>query len=268
MPVKSSTSKFLGGPARRSWRAVRGVLPASVVDRVQGPLKDSLRSAGLFPAGTSTRAVAGSRIPTRLIWPGIAEDRDNGLRGAVFEELLGPGEGRTYLDLGAGPCQFARRAVRLGWDVTAVDGRTERLPDDLEGIRFIQHDVRTFDVAGYDTIAILGLLYHLPLDDQVALLRSCNASRVILETQVHTHGYVPPAAEPWGHRIVTIDGLSGVVFPEGDNPMASLDNPTSFWLDEAGLLEVFARCGYARVQVVEPMHHSKYGTRRFYVLNG
>jgi hypothetical protein len=268
MPVKSSASKFLGGPARRTWRSVRGSLPAPVVDRVQGPLKDSLRKAGLFPAGPAPRRGSVGRIPSRFTWPGVAEHRDNGLRGPVFESLLGPGEGRSYLDLGAGPCQFARRAVSLGWDVTAVDGRTERLPDDLEGIRFIQHDVRTFDVAGYHTIAILGLLYHLPLDDQVALLRSCAGSRVILETQVHTHGYVPPAAEPWGHKIVTIDGLSGVVFPEGDNPMASLDNPTSFWLDEAGLLEVFARCGYRSVELVEPMHHSKYGTRRFYVLNG
>lgn len=204
---------------------------------------------------------------TRSTWPGLAEDRDNGLRGPLFEELLGPGEGRRFLDLGAGPCIFSRRAVRLGWKVTAVDGRTERLPEDLTGIDFIQGDVREFDTSGYDAISILGLLYHLRLEEQRALLARCSSTRVILETQVHTEGYVPPAAEPWGHEIVEVDGYRGVVFPEGDNPMASIGNPTSFWLMEADLLRVIDEAGFASVDVVEPMHHSKYGTRRFYVLH-
>lgn len=171
------------------------------------------------------------------------------------------------LDLGAGPCLFAKRAVRLGWEVTAVDGRIERLPDSLEGITFVESDVRDFEVSGYDTVAILGLLYHLPLADQEALLTTVSQSRVILETQVHTRGYVPPAAEPWGRRLRRESGLRGVVFPESDNPMASLGNADSLWLTEKSLLKLFSRCGYTQVQVIEPAHHSKYGTRKFFVLS-
>jgi hypothetical protein len=239
--------------------------PTSGAKSFLGKVQRRLTSDGAQPAPTAPTSTVGN-MTVKPIWPGIAEERDNGLRGAVFEQLLGDGNGRKLLDLGAGPCQFARRAVRLGWQVTAVDGRTERLPDDLTGIDFIQQDVRTFDVTGYDTIAILGLLYHLPLEDQQKLLASCAGSRVILETQTHTVGYVPPAAQPWGNEVLVIDGLSGVMFPEGTNPMASLDNPTSFWLTHESLLEVIARCGFASATVVEPAHHSKYGTRRFYVL--
>src|SRR4029453_6987527 len=59
-------------------------------------------------------------------------------RLVTFDALLGPGEGRTLLDLGAGPCLFARRAQKAGWKVTAVDGRTDRLPEDLEGVTFVE----------------------------------------------------------------------------------------------------------------------------------
>lgn len=265
MGFTASADRVLIAPLRRWWGSHRHQVPQPVVSLVQGPVKSGLRAVGLAHVAPAGPRGAPS-LAIRSTWPGIAEHRDHLLRGLVFEELLGPGEGRTYLDLGAGPCQFARRARDLGWTVTAVDGRTERLPDDLADITFIEADVRGFDTTGYDTISILGLLYHLTLPEQEALLRSCNASRVILETQIHTPGYVPPAAEPWGRRIVKVDGLEGVVFPEGDNPMASLGTPTSFWVTEAGLLTLVERCGYRKVEVVEPAHHSKYGTRKFYVL--
>ena len=127
----------------------------------------------------------------------------NKLRVQMASRLLGPGEGRTLLDLGAGPCVFSRRARDAGWKVTAVDARTEVLPDDMEGITFVQSDVREFDPSGFDTIFNLGLLYHLPIQDQKRLLTACAYTRVILETQVHTPGIVGPLAEPWGHQMYT-----------------------------------------------------------------
>lgn len=200
-------------------------------------------------------------------WPGIAEQLSNRIREQTFHHLIGSGEGRSLLDLGAGPLVFARMARDLGWKVTAVDARTERLPDDLVGIEFIQSDVRDFDPSGFDCVAILGLLYHLQLNDQTNLLRACSYTRVILETQVHTPKFVPPAAEPWGRSIVGTGGCEGVVYPEGDNPMASVMNASSFWHTEPSLLRLLEGCGYHRVTLVEPMHYSKYGTRRFYELN-
>jgi hypothetical protein len=249
---------LVGGPGSRAWRAVRAHLPERAAESVRVPAKRLLRKAGLLDDPAALDAELGR------------------IRVETFSRLVGPGHGRTLLDLGAGPCLFAGLARDAGWVVTAVDARTERLPDSakLAGITFVEADVRTFDPSGFDTISILGLLYHLTLDEQRALLAACSYARVILETQVHTPGFVPQAAEPWGRKIVVEQGLEGVVFPERKggaldaNPMASVGNPTSFWLTEPSLLTLLESCGYRSIEVVEPSYASKYGTRRFFVLNG
>lgn len=236
-------------------RSVLPLIPDPVSDAVRSPAKRVLRGAGLYP-----------KIFVRRTWPGVSEEESGRIRGKTFAALVGPGNGRTLLDLGAGPCQFARRARDAGWRVTAVDARTERLPEDMDGITFIEADVREFDPSGFDTIAILGLLYHLRLEEQEALLARCSYTRVILETEVHTPGYVPPAAEPWGREIIRSKGYRGVLFPEKDTLQASIGNPSSFWATEPSLLDMFERCGFRAVELVEPMLHSMHGTRRFYIL--
>lgn len=246
----------INGRGRRGWRALRSHLPDGVAEFIRVPAKRALRAAGLLDESADTEAAVGR------------------IRVATFKSIVGAGNGRKLLDLGAGPCIFAGLARDAGWVVTAVDARTERLPDDLTGITFVQSDVRACDPSGFDTISVLGLLYHLTLDEQRALLSACSYTRVILETQVHTPGFVPPAAEPWGRRIVVEQGLEGVVYPErkagvlDGNPMASVGNATSFWLTEPALLELLDQCGYRSVEKIEPAYASKYGTRRFYVLNG
>lgn len=231
-------------------------------------------------------------------WVDVKRQADT-QRVVMFKRLLGgPGEGRTLVDLGAGPCIFARVARDRGYKVTAVDGRTDMLPEDMNDIEFIKADVREFDPSGYDTVLNLGLLYHLPLAAQEKLLSACVGSRVILETQVHTPGVVPPAAEPWGHDTITVqrprDGgdfapvekrrafdrspgdrpvYEGLLFRETrgerfENWRASIGNETSFWHTERSLLRMIERSGYATARVVEPPIYSTYGTRKFYVLNG
>ena len=247
---------IVGGPATRAWRAVRPRLPDRVAESIRVPAKRALRRIGLLDDPAALDAEVGR------------------IRVQTFSRLVGEGNGRRLLDLGAGPCLFAGLARDAGWVVTAVDARSERLPDRLDGITFVESDVRTFDPSGFDTISVLGLLYHLTLDEQRALLTACAYTRVILETQVHTPGFVPPAAEPWGRKIVVEQGLDGVVFPERKggalhaNPMASVGNPTSFWLTEDSLLTLLGSCGYRSIEIVEPSYASKYGTRKFYVLNG
>jgi len=176
-------------------------------------------------------------------------------------------EAKTLVDLGAGHCKFSALAVRRGYDVTAVDGRAIRLPLDMGSIRFIETDVRTYDPAGFGVIANLGLFYHLELEAQKDLLGRCAyGAPVILETQVHVPEILEPhECRPW-HAIVHQDGYEGVLYPENDNPMASIGNPTSFWHTEASILRLFADCGFREVQLVEPLFRSSYGARRFYVL--
>jgi hypothetical protein len=248
----------ISGPGSRAWRAVRSHVPERVAESVRVPAKRVLRRVGLLDDPAALDAEVGR------------------IRVETFSRLVGDGQGKTLLDLGAGPCIFAGIARDAGWAVTAVDARTERLPgpDRMKGITFVEADVRGFDVRGFDTVSILGLLYHLTLDEQRALLAACAYTRVILETQVHTPGFVPPAAEPWGRKIVVEEGLEGVVFPERKggaldaNPMASVGNPTSFWLTEPSLLKLIDSCGYRSAEVASPSFASKYGTRRFYVLDG
>ena len=267
MPVRQGLQAAIDGPVRRGWKGVAPHLPDGVAARMSASARSGLGRVGLRRTDRGRTHRVG-HLSVTPVWPGVAEDLDDRLRGQVFEHLLGPGQGRSLVDLGAGPCHFARRAADLGWRVTAVDGRTERLPADLDGIDFVQADVREFDTTGFDTVVCLGLLYHLEAEEQEALLRGSNHARMILETQVHTPDYVPPAAEPWGRRIVNVAGYDGVVFPEGNNPMASIGNSTSLWVTEESLLAMVERSGFARADLVEPAHHSKYGTRRFLVLDG
>jgi ubiquinone/menaquinone biosynthesis C-methylase UbiE len=202
--------------------------------------------------------------------PGFDVTGEGPLRTATFSWLLRTviPQGTTMLDLGAGPCVFARRAVAAGYHVTAVDGRTERLPDDLDPkqVEFVQSDVRTFPAGEYDVVVVLGLLYHLELDDQLALLRRHNGSTVILDTQVHIPEAVTAECGDWAQVLVKRRDYVGVCFPEQSNPMAGIGNPTSFWPDEPSLLRMIEDSGYESCRVVDPYYVSKYGARRFYVL--
>jgi hypothetical protein len=258
----------------RGWRATRSHLPEPMAEAIRVPTKKVFRRVGLLPDPVAAAALASpSSLPVNATWPGLLEKTSSRTRPEIFRSILGEGSGRRLLDLGAGECVFAAIGRDLGWDVTAVDARRDRLPANMDGIRFIECDVREFDPSGYDSISNLGLLYHLTLPQQEALLRACAYTRVILETQIHTPGFVPPAAEPWGREIVVEDGLDGVVYREtnqgqlADNPMASVGNETSFWVTEPSLIKLAERCGFGSVTTVEPSFPSKYGTRKFYVFH-
>jgi hypothetical protein len=203
-------------------------------------------------------------------WPDITNVDE--IRSKTFRWLAGElaGDARTMLDLGAGPCVFARHGRDAGFSVTAVDGRTVRLPteDLMHGITFVESDVREFDVSGFDVVTNLGLLYHLELEDQIDLLTRCAYATVVLETQIHVPEIVPAVSRPWASKLVRAGQYEGVMFPEGSNPMASIGNATSFWHTERSLLTLIENCGYRSVTSIEPLFVSKYGARKFYVLEG
>jgi len=199
-------------------------------------------------------------IPPEL----AANDKRNSLFAYLLDNTI---DGKTLLDLGAGHCGFSKRARAAGYEVTAVDARTERLPNDLDGIRFIEADVRNFDTSGYDVILILGLLYHLTIEDQEELLSRAIGATVVVDTQVHDPRKVTEHAGEWAQRIVYSGSYEGIEFPENDNLMASIGNPVSFWHTEPSLLTLFGNCGYNEAMIVEPKYISKYGARGFYILS-
>jgi len=165
----------------------------------------------------------------------------------TFRRILGAMPPGRLLDLGAGHGAFSLIGQELGWDVTAVDARTDRMPP-VDGIRWVQADARSFDVSGYDCIALLGLLYHLELADQRDLLKRCAGTPTILDTH---HSL---------RTVVTVDGWEGRFFQEpGETaeeraqvPTASWGNPESFWPTRSSLVRMLHEAGYSTVLALEP----------------
>jgi SAM-dependent methyltransferase len=153
------------------------------------------------------------------------------LRPKIFSGILDhlAGRGETFVDLGAGGCNFSIFARDRGYRVTAVDARAERVPDDRGSIEFVQSDIRDFDVSGYDIVCVLGLFYHLTLSDQLDLLTRCGSSLVILDTQLYEPERALPAEPARLSEVVDLDSYEGVHFRESENTFASWGNEFSFW---------------------------------------
>jgi hypothetical protein len=135
-------------------------------------------------------------------------------------QLFTPGK---CVDLGTGHGSFATEAARLGWDVTAIDARTQRFPDDSR-VTWERADIRQVDLTPYDLTICLGLFYHLTLEDQLDLLRRATGRPLILDTHLdhgtHTH--------PLSDRM-TISGYEGRMYRESNRTTSSWGNPQSFW---------------------------------------
>lgn len=136
----------------------------------------------------------------------------------------------------------------MGWVVTGVDARTVRMPM-TSGITWVQQDIRETDVTGYDLILLMGLLYHLELDDQLELLRRCSATVTILDTH---HSNSPTHAE---------GGYAGHTFREippdhptslAETPTAAWGNATSFWATQPDLVRMLHDCGFETILALVP----------------
>ncbi|MEJ8571581.1 class I SAM-dependent methyltransferase [Microbaculum marinum] len=191
-------------------------------------------------------------------------------RMRVFELVLkelGDAAGRSFVDLGAGPLMFAQRARDNGYTVTAVDARPPWTGSDPEGIVHILADIRTFPLHGFDVIGIIGLLYHLRLEEQIDLLRRCEGRPTIVDTEV----WCPDLVKEMGLESPRIRpcselGYSGAMLQETGNVWSSFGNEESFWLDEPGLLHAVEEAGWNSVTLMEPPYFSRFGRRRWYLL--
>lgn len=187
---------------------------------------------------------------------------------AIFKDHV-DAAGKTVVDLGAGPCIFSKIARDAGGKVTAVDGRTVRVPplEELGDIEFVHADIREFDVSSFDIKLILGLFYHLEVKDQIDLLKRCAGRGVtILDTQVHWHNLMTMYPWPeWQRNLSSAEGYEGIFFPEDDKPTASIGNHLSFWPTESALIKMIHDAGFTTIKVVDPAYVSKYNVRRFII---
>ncbi len=158
----------------------------------------------------------------------------------IFTDMLRQVPPGRLLDLATGHGKFALAAQELGWKVTAVDARTERMPM-TSGIEWIQADVRDFCVEGYDVITLLGLLYHLELEAQSNLLKRCSSTLTLIDTHVSMR------------PTTMIQDYMGHFFEETvEDARASWGNPLSYWLTEESLFRLILSSGYSSILKLMP----------------
>lgn len=178
-------------------------------------------------------------------------------RREAFTQLLKLYTPGRVVDLGAGHGAFSCWAADLGWDVTAVDARTERWPDD-ERIRWVRSDVRTVDLAPYDLVLCLGLFYHLALDDQLDLLARAAGRPMMLDTHLdhgtHDHGL--------SDRETPRKGYTGRFYTEPKALTSAVGNERSFWPTLATFHRMLHDAGFSTVLTVEPWY---LGDRTFFL---
>lgn len=183
-------------------------------------------------------------------------------RMSVFREIIGHyPDKRHLLDIGAGHCKFALEAAKEGRKVTCLDARTERVPFgdlDAQGIQFIHADVNTYEFDGeqYDMFLLLGILYHLTLDEQATLLKRCSRRLTIVDTH-YSHGPTVKRGPYEGHLYIENE-------EKRRNPRSAWTSAESFWHAPDSWLRLFLEAGFGRAMKVEPEINP--GDRRsFYV---
>jgi len=167
----------------------------------------------------------------------------------IFRDLLAPLPPGRFADIACGHGKFALIARELGWEVTAIDVRTERMPF-TPGIEWVQQDVRDFDPQGFDCIGLLGIVYHLEVEAQIALFRKLAGKLTIIDTHVSPR------------RMRKLAGYRGRTFREKDAPTASFRNKKSFWATESELVRMLLDCGCRDVYVRKPWYRAD---RTFFV---
>jgi hypothetical protein len=226
-----------------------------IVTVIRRQARAMARRLGLRRTRPAT-AVAPKRPPIAWRHPIMGASFER--REDVLRELLALFPPGRLLDLACGSGLYSIAAHEMGWEVTAVDARTSRLPM-TPGITWLQQDVRTTDVTGFDVVLVMGLLYHLELDDQLELLRRCSKTVTILDTH---HSNAPTHLE---------GGYAGHTFHElpagreaelAATPTAAWGNQTSFWATQPDLVRMLEDCGFRTVLALVPPNLSN---RTFYL---
>ena len=231
------------------------------------------RTAAAPPEAVDEAARRAARDADRADYDAFAS---SGIRLRLFEQALRFFPTGSIIDLGAGHGAFSLLAHSLGWRTTALDARTERLPELPSDLAFIHSDVEadTWDPADYDVVACLGLYYHLSQPMQHSLLARIAGRPLILDTHVATTD-----GSGWFTRagvltdVARSGGELGAYYPEvphldadsrkADSLLASFGNDTSFWATLPSLQATLRAHGYAVQWVVD---HPYPGAQRTFVV--
>ena len=186
------------------------------------------------------------------------------LRQHIFEHSLLLMEGvlgrkGTLIDLGAGHCAFSLMARAMGWQATALDVRTARVPDLPEEIRFLHGDIDSdaWTASDYDLIVCLGVYYHLDQDMQHRLLKKCRGKPLIIDTHFANPKGLPTRYISALSETYEKNGETGADYREARHlsdearktadARASFDNPTSWWQTKESLLDTLHDYGWPHI---------------------
>ena len=123
------------------------------------------------------------------------------------------------------------------------------------------------DLERFDIVLIFGLLYHFEIDDQIGLLRRCKGKTVLIDTMVCGPELMTRyPRRDWECTVERRSGYEGWIYPEKDNPMASIGNRQSFWHTEPSYERLFRDCGFGDVTAYRPLYLAENGMRSFYRL--
>jgi SAM-dependent methyltransferase len=130
----------------------------------------------------------------------------------------------SLLDLATGHGKFARLAKEMGYNVTAIDARKDRMPN-YKGIKWIVDDLANINISDYQIVLCLGILYHL--NDPEELVKRMKNSITILDTHF-------AASEKVEHL-----GYKGDFYKENRSALtSSFNDDLSFWPSKKELLRM------------------------------
>lgn len=164
------------------------------------------------------------------------------VRFELFGTLLNRFPPGRLIDLGTGHGKFAIRAAEAGWDVVAVDARSERFPY-YPGVTWRQETIGDTDLTGYDLIVNLGLFYHLTIDDQLSLLDRAAGTPMILDTHVGVASETGFGLS----RMTRQRGYRGRLYSEQGiqhDPRSSFGNDWSFWPAPRAMVRMLTERGW------------------------
>jgi SAM-dependent methyltransferase len=181
----------------------------------------------------------------------------------ITSDLSGRPFGRLrILDLGCGEGVYAIEAALQGARVVALDARDERMSEGraiaqrhgIESVEFATRDVRGIglELGTFDVVYVLGLLYHLDLEDALSLLEAaCELCTgfTIVDTLV---SLAPELTVE--HDGASYEGERRREHGDEDSAavrrsrlVRSIDNPFAFVFTRESLVRALGRAGFTSV---------------------
>ena len=180
----------------------------------------------------------------------------------ILNKFVPDKKNKKLLDIATGHGKFSILSNKLGFDVTAIDARDIRFPKNQNDIKWIKQELEELNDFNFDVILMLGILYHLTLDDQLLLFEKIknNNKCKLLIIDTHICMSIPS---------VKVNEYEGKMFGEVKNqedikniPTAAFNNVTAFWPTKESLRKMIVSCGYYELYEIVPYH---YPDRTFFI---